>query len=339
MIRPHKLVILLLVAGSAGCGKSSKPTAPVDPDAWVEVPSPGGQWVGSLVVIDTTLIAGTGGGVFRSTDNAASWARLTTTSVNALVWNGASLFAVAANQGQTLGVFRSTDNGANWTPVNGLPSQNVGYLAVCGTSLFVTGISPPDTRWMFRSTDNGASWTAVNTESTGWNVGFLGAGGTNLFAETMDSTGTYRVFRSADDGANWTAVTIEPAAANIMVHSLVASGTSLFLGAEVVVQNTWVPKVYRSTDQGVTWIAADKGIDGLVVGDFLVSGTSLFAGTFLGVYRTTDNGANWTQISSGMPWNSPVNAMAVIGTSLFAAAGYYESSSYTWRPAFWRRPL
>ena len=156
MMRPHRLLALLLFAGSVS--RSKKITGP-DADGWVELTGPGGRPPNSLAVIGTSLFATTSGGVFRSTDNAATWTPLTPNGVpvSSLVVNGTSLFWVTYNQ-SSYGLLRSTDSGVSWVPVNnGLPPVFWGPV-VCGTSLFVAGNgadgSPGN---VFRSTDDGAS--------------------------------------------------------------------------------------------------------------------------------------------------------------------------------------
>ena len=49
---------------------------------------------------------------------------------------------------------------------------------------------------------------------------------------------------------------------------------------------------------------------------FVVSGTNLYAGSLGGVYLSTNNGTNWTQVTSGLVMN--VHCLAVSGTNLFA---------------------
>jgi photosystem II stability/assembly factor-like uncharacterized protein len=61
-----------------------------------------------------------------------------------------------------------------------------------------------------------------------------------------------------------------------------------------------------------------------------VSGTNLFAGTYDGVYVSTNNGADWSEASAGLPPNSEVNVFAVNGINLFAGtygAGVFLSTN------------
>jgi len=104
---------------------------------WIQTNGPGGGIVLSFAVSGTNLFAGTGGGVFLSTNNGTSWTEvnsgLTNPDVLALAVSGTNLLA-GTNGG---GVFLSTNNGTSWTEVNsGLTTPHVKALAVSGTNLF-----------------------------------------------------------------------------------------------------------------------------------------------------------------------------------------------------------
>ncbi|MBK9229219.1 MAG: hypothetical protein IPL67_19700 [Ignavibacteria bacterium] len=94
-------------------------------------------YVHSLAVSGTNLFAGTGGGVFLSTNNGTNWTAvnngLTNTYVFSLAVSGTNLFAGTSSGG----VFLSTNNGTSWTAVNnGLTYTQVSSFAVSGTNLF-----------------------------------------------------------------------------------------------------------------------------------------------------------------------------------------------------------
>jgi ligand-binding sensor domain-containing protein len=212
------------------------------------------------------LFAGTGDGVFLSTDNGTSWTAvndgLTYTDVRALAVTGTNLFA-----GTRGGAFLSTNNGTSWTAVNnGLTHSNylldlyVIAFAVSGTNLFA-GTDDG----VFRSNDNGTSWTRVNNGLTNTSVRALAVSGTNLFAGTYNG-----VFLSTDNGTSWTRV--NSGLTNLYyVNSLVVSGTNLFAGT--------YRGVFLSTDNGTSWTEVNFGLTNLYVLALAVSGTNLFAGT------------------------------------------------------------
>jgi ligand-binding sensor domain-containing protein len=158
-------------------------------------------YVNAFGVVGANLFAGTGDGIFLSTNSGTSWTAvnsgLTSMTVNAFAVTGPNLFA--GTQGG--GVFLSTNNGSNWTAVNsGLTSTALSALAVAGASLFAGTVGG-----VFVSTNGGSSWTAVNTGLINTSVYALVATGTNLFAGTFGG-GVWRrplseIFTSARVGS------------------------------------------------------------------------------------------------------------------------------------------
>jgi hypothetical protein len=165
---------------------------------WVQTNGPYGGDVRCFAVIPAEgggtpmLFVGTYcGGVFRSTNNGASWTAanigLTHPAISALAvcpvpgGTGAPmLFA-----GTCGGIFRSTDAGATWVEAS-------------------SGLMNTDTRSLAVSPDGG------------------GTGVTMIFAGTAGSG----VFRSSDYGASWTAAGMSDAC----IMAIHANGTLLFAG-------------------------------------------------------------------------------------------------------------
>jgi hypothetical protein len=99
---------------------------------------------------------------------------------------------------------------------------------------------------------------------------------------------------------------------NLGVASFAVNGTALFAGTG--------GGIFRSTDAGTNWAAANTGLTNYSINCFAVSGTDLFAGILTGVVLSTNNGANWTSVSTGLS-GSPL-ALAVEGTTLLVGTQY-----------------
>jgi hypothetical protein len=116
-----------------------------DPANWKE-PSAGLPRIRVIAADGTALLAATDDGVFRSTNNGATWSPANAglpanTVVRALIVDRATLFAGT----QGAGVFRSNDHGGHWLRVGTAPagSHAVTALAVRGTQLYA-GIEQQD---------------------------------------------------------------------------------------------------------------------------------------------------------------------------------------------------
>ena len=147
----------------------------------------------------------------------------------------------------------------------------------------------------------------------GRNIRTLAATSGNLFA------GNFGIFRSTDDGANWGLIT--NGLGDTTVYCVTVSGGTLFAGTRT--------GAYRSTNDGTLWSSA--GLAGYGVYALAFSGGNMFAGTITTgeVFFSTDNGANWTAASVGLPLRS-IFSLTVANGYLFAG---------TSQGGIWRRPI
>jgi ligand-binding sensor domain-containing protein len=310
---------------------------------WVQTNGPEGGEAKCFTSIDTILFVGTEIGVFRSTNDGASWTstgpeinNILSLAVSPAGGSGMNLFAGTLGGG----VWLSTDNGNSWNPVNfGLGNRYITALAVIDTNLF----AGTDSSGVYFSPSNGAYWIPVSTGLTNTSIRSLTAIGTNLYAGTdgglfvstdhgtswtpiglageivnafavidtnlFAGTDTSGVFRSTDNGTNWKIISIPDM--DRCVRALAVINTDLFVGTH--------QGIYLTPANGAYWIPVNTGLTNKIVEALYVNGTDIFAGTYSGVYRSTNNGANWTQVNSGLK-TTVVNALAASGESLFAGS-------------------
>lgn len=84
--------------------------------------------------------------------------------------------------------------------------------------------------------------------------------------------------------------------------------------------------VYRSTDDGVTWLYASTGFTGMEPGGnaFALLGTRVFVSTGFGIDVSVDQGLTWTPANNGLPPPGVnIAGFAVRGAEIFAGAGSY----------------
>jgi hypothetical protein len=179
--------------------------------------------VSALAISGGNIFAGTGNGVFLSSNNGSNWTAvntgLTSTDVQALAISGINIFAATYSGG----VFLSSNNGTNWTAVNtGLPapsSAGIYSLAISGSDIF----AGTEGYGVFRSSNNGSSWVATGLITTVAIVPALAISGNNIFA------GTFRgVFLSTNNGNSWTSV--NTGLTDTLVFSLALNATTIFAG-------------------------------------------------------------------------------------------------------------
>jgi hypothetical protein len=206
---------------------------------------------------------------------------------------------------------------AQWvqTGVLGGGGPNIKSLAAAGKYLFAGTDSG-----VFVSTDEGATWTLSNTGLTDTNVPSLAVNDSEVFAGTHDG-----VFYSTDHGATWSPANSGPMQ-NTDAASLLVKGSDLFVG-------TFGNGILLSSDGGSTWATADSGLTNLYVFCLTASGGNILAGTTIGVFLSTNNGASWNAILNGWngPWGYNVRALTVSNGYLYAGVDANDGSNSIYR--------
>ncbi|MFY8000552.1 MAG: hypothetical protein ACOVSW_18310 [Candidatus Kapaibacteriota bacterium] len=232
------------------------------------------QFVYALLTVGERIFAGTQLGVFISEDNGATWNKAAINqSILSLSANSTTLFA------GTLfgGIFRSTDGGVSWTASNsGFTTRTIlsisastdGSTVLIGTQ-FSNGI--------FRSIDNGQTWTKAENNDGGVYIQSIAMSSATSFIAVENFTGG-NILSSTDKGAKWT---VRAGFPNESALALVVRGETVFVG-------TRNKGVFRSNDNGETWIAANTNIANRTVYALFLNGSALFAGTNAGIWRVTN---------------------------------------------------
>jgi len=315
-----------------------------------------------------TIMVGTYRGVFRSTNDGATWIHssdgISAVEVSAVL----AIDSTRLLLGGSGTLFRSTTHGETWDEsATGLTSTLVSSLAAdrlanlfAGTLLFTPNGG------IHKSTDGGLSWRRTSQDTVRGmytSVQTLSVTSSGHILAAVEGT----MYRSTDHGDTWRRVRSIASAKTIRGIALDSSGQ--------VFAATNGDGMLRSTDEGATWLFTSANLPSpnlaclvtrspgeVFVGSLKgvarttnsgdtwidVSGTSLqvsiraltidkqgavLASTTKGkVYRTTDSGSSWTDVTNGLP-GYQVSSFAVASRALiFAAtdtAGLYRCNTVT----------
>lgn len=176
-------------------------------------------------------------------------------------------------------------------------------------------------------------WVAAGDRADWAQGGLLRLSGGIIFV------GTHRIWRSPDLGATWTAVTGD-----------IAGGTGTVLcvykneGPPVPNPAIWAStstgRVYRSTDEGLTWVQRSTGLPaGLRIPD-VIGDDDTYAYAIVDratggrVYRTNDGGLSWASVTGNLPAGVRALSLASAAGRLFLGTdrGLYASvdGGLTW---------
>jgi photosystem II stability/assembly factor-like uncharacterized protein len=255
--------------------------------ALVAVPGRGQQAGTSGVVTSLTLFAGTGEGLWRSTDWSRTWTRvegsLSGARLDALGPASAVVLLTTQVWAGGDGLYVSDDFGETW--------------ARRGSTSGIRVLVP--SRWP----------QADPTVFAGTNGGLLRSrdGGKSFQPTALVGTAVHRiewpgpalvvacdrgVVVTKDEGAHF-----EGPGAGLPAGPVRAMVLSSFFAADpVLFAAPSAGGVFRSSDGGATWKAS--GLAGETVGDFVWLGPFLYAAADSGLFRSQDAGASWTRLSA-----------------------------------------
>jgi hypothetical protein len=268
-------------------------------------------------VLFACALASCGGGAGSSrilrSGGSLSWQKVSVPSgavqVSGFVVNGGNHWFIAD---RNKGFYRSTDQGGSWTSINTGLSNTLAWSVdvnpatgdlIGSTYAGASGTSPVK---FYRSTNEGASWTAISTSALSSATALTGCafpsngnivcGGfwapspnSGAWVSTNGGQSTTSVSSSTNMGASVYSLALNPGAGD------------LWLGTEQM-------GIFRSTDNGFTWIQAspaDTNVDpangmrdGNIYGiTFDRSGNVLFSSQG-GIWKSskTSGGYSWTNV-------------------------------------------
>ncbi|NOU45622.1 MAG: T9SS type A sorting domain-containing protein [Bacteroidales bacterium] len=281
---------------------------------------------------------GTEIGVYRSLDNGATWSMIT----NGISSPGEAQYSCLNSDGETLflgtstGVYHSVDNGENWI-VNESPFPNFNVAAFYGAKYVSTETADiyglaggGGIRGIYRSTDNGANWVQVHDLLVHKFVrsgNIIYVSGTNLELVDGEYVEVRRILSSLDNGQNWSVISSN--LDNIANLSLAAEGSNVYVSIFLAPNHG----VYRSSDNGATWINISQGLPQAYISSLHIVNNKIFAAA---------NGASvWSRnLDEFYPPAQP-SAIAgsetpCIGSSQIYSVTNVPGVSYTWQfPSDW----
>lgn len=225
--------------------------------------------VAAVAANGTGLFAGTGDGIFRSTDNGSSWTQFAfhDTSITALLSYGNYLFASSPLSG----LFLSTDNGSNWvrisTMIGSFPDPYVTEFAVSpeDSLIFAIDSSPAAAGGgiIYASIGNPRTWSYLphSAPFTPGNATSIAAADSDVFVGT--TSGAFRYVPRA----GWTKV--DSGLSDTSIRCFAASGATVFAGTD--------SGVFVSTDLGAIWSSASSGLPDTSIVAFTIAGSNIYA--------------------------------------------------------------
>ncbi len=257
-------------------------------------------------------IGGAQGGVWRTTDNGASWRPLTddqpSLAMGALAFDPANPNIIYAGTGEQHfsldsyygnGVLKSTNGGVTWTVLGAavFARQTIGRILVSPSSSQTVLVAASG--GLYRSTDGGSTWTNVLARL----ATDITSGGGNTYYAAIHSDGIYK---STDGGTSWTKLTVGlPSGGFGRLHLAISTSTPNTLFASFTARDGTLEGLYRSTDGGTSWmklvstpnVFGRQGWYNVSLAIHPANPNIIYFGG-LSLWRSQDGGATWANISN-----------------------------------------
>jgi photosystem II stability/assembly factor-like uncharacterized protein len=284
---------------------------------------PGTMWVG-----------GVGGGVWKTTNNAASffpcndWMGNLAVSCLALDQTNSNVIYAGTGEGfgnldaiPGAGVFKSYDGGSNWVQLNNffLNSYNINRLAISPTNNKV--ILAATSAGISRSVDAGTNWNSPFLSGSILDVAFNPTNGMQCIAAGKNF-GLSAALYSTNGGSTWTGASGLATNGRIELAYAPSSPNIIYASQDTNGGTLWI-----STDGGVTYTLRNSGSNYLGNQGFYAnciwvdptSPSNLVVGG-LDLWRSTDGGITLTKISDWIA-NENNNAMVSVHADHHAIVG------------------
>ncbi|HEX7772186.1 MAG TPA: SBBP repeat-containing protein [Pyrinomonadaceae bacterium] len=261
----------------------------------------------------STIYAGSGAGVFKSTNGGRTWSAmntgLTNRNVTALVINPSApdtLYIAVSGFGGATGVYKSTNGGSSWT------LRNTGIIHNELLSLAIDPVTP-DTLYLgvaiccvtgshiYKTTNGADNWAPVADAPPLGPQSIVIDPLNHSTIYVADSASSTTIYKSPDAGATWQNLVFTNSTSSSVRSVAVSPITAGLLYASTDAA------LFKSVDGGTSWTLIPS-LAGKIVFDPVSASTAYlltnpFAFNTPGLLKSTDNGQTWTPVNNGL--NTP----------------------------------
>ena len=293
---------------------------------------------GAITLNGSTIFAATNEVILKSTDKGNTWVHVNKglppfENIYALACNNSVLFAGSYK------IYRSLNNGNNWEPMFD-PGYPVTCFAFLGSRIFAgtqTNYYPYGGGGIFLSEDLGVTWKAVNNGLLNTTIFSLAANGMEIYAGTDNG-----IFVSSNYGSNWTPV--NNGLTYLHVPAIGTNENYLFVSAYHNSMGWNNPAaIFYSENKGENWTKSRLEYqNNSYSSSFVADGGKVITGVIYGdvqAYLTDDNGLTWSAVNSGLPYETGIQSLAIIDSTVYASVISYYSSEGILGYGIWKRPL
>lgn len=269
---------------------------------WEKITGPycGGN-INCIAVNNTTILAGTGEGMFLSKDKGKSWKNIGLTNLLSVIIKDDIIFAGTYGGG----IYRSMDNGASWTDVT---EEIAGYKIVSSLSTDGSNIYAGfGGKGIYMSDDNGDNWLPINTGMENSDIRSILVRDSNIYAAARSEG----IYKSSDNGKNWRL--LKNGISHLTFYSMAQNDSTIYAGT--------MNGLFISKDNGESWISSEIGLTSKTIQAIATIGATIYAGTPGGIFKSIDNGQSWSLSNTGL-FSPNVHDIKIANENIYLATTY-----------------
>jgi photosystem II stability/assembly factor-like uncharacterized protein len=207
----------------------------------------------------------------------------------------------------------ATTSSAQWTRTNG-PEGGAGYgIFELNNKLFACTFDG-----MYVSTDSAASWKPAGLQ------------GKEIYQHLVSSTSIIvsvddTLFSTGDQGATWHQLKVF---GGYLITDIVYRSSALYVAVYDI--DSTIGGMYRSTDNGETWVKTTSSSTFSYIRSLCLAGPYLIAATRSnGIYRTSDAGDTWEKLSNGFSDDPDIYTMLGYNQYIYVAGtmGFFYTTN------------
>lgn len=254
------------------------------------------------------ILAGTDGGIYKSTDKGSTWSFIQGGNVKDIVFKPGDSNVVYGIAGSTF--YKSTDNGDSYT---------ITTINATGGSRGAIAVTPANPEYVYALLASGSVYGSTSRSTDGGETWTMMSDSPNIFEYSCDGSG--------NSGQGWydMDIAIDPNDEDFVYVAGVNTWTSSNGGANWQINSHW----YGGC--GVPAVHAD-----MHVFEINPLNNRLYNGNDGGLHYTDNQGNTWPQISSGMA----ISQIYKIGSSAtvkdLVINGYQDNGTATFTPDGWK---
>ena len=262
------------------------------------------------------FVATLNSGVFVSVDQGNQWVPLEINlpSIKFFDHRGSRLYAVGLS-----GVHVSDDQGVTWSVFNQGLSENSLWSCLSGADYFYVG---GKSGRIYRRNYDADPWEASSTLSFNPPIGTIGFSGDQMLVGSRGSG----FFATSSGGNQWSRISSIWTVEN---RSMLTWDNKVLVGTDLL-------GAFKSVDNGLTFNAANSGLEAIWVECFALNQSILLAGTRdAGIFRSDNQASSWSTQTTGLSDSSVIDLDSYLNDyiALFSQ-GIYRSSDtgFSWEP-------